>query len=134
MQKFALTKSEEKLMQFLWEQAKPLSVPEMLETWTDKAWTDNYMRAIIKALENKGAVEFYNLEQRGSKYARRFIPTFDKKQYFAELAKSNGVSISDMVQVEAVAIAKKGNKEDIDELIHQLEEIISEYRTKDDEK
>lgn len=33
----SLTKSEEKLMQFLWNQEKPLSVTEMLELLDDRA-------------------------------------------------------------------------------------------------
>lgn len=135
MQKFVLSKAEEKVMMFLWEQAKPLSVLEMLENWDDdgRTWTDNYMRAIIRSLEGKGAVEFFNLEQRGCKYARRFVTTFTKKEYFTQLAKRSGVSVSDMVKVEAVAMAENGDREGMNGLIHELEEIIEEYRAKDDE-
>lgn len=135
MRRFVLSKSEEKVMLFLWEQGKPLSVPEMLEIWNKgsaKAWTVNYIRAILRALEKKGAVEFYDLDQRGSQYARRFRPTYSKKEYYAEMAKRSGVSVSDMVQVEAVAMAQKGDKNGMDDLIQELEGIIEEYRARDD--
>lgn len=135
MERFVLTKAEEKVMLFFWEQAKPLSVLEMLKCWDDngKTWTDNYMRAIIRSLEGKGAVEFYNLHQSGSKYARRFIPTFTKNEYFTQLAKRSGVTVGEMVQVEAVAMAQQGDREGLNDLIHELEGILEEYRAKDDD-
>ncbi|WP_322199777.1 BlaI/MecI/CopY family transcriptional regulator [Acutalibacter intestini] len=134
MERFVLSRTEEKVMTFLWEQGKPLSVPEMLELWdhTNKTWTVNYMRAILRSLEEKEAVRFHDLNRRGSQYARRFIPTYSKKEYYTELAKRSGVSISDIVRVEAVAMTQKGDKDGMDDLIRQLEAIIEEYRVKDD--
>ena len=127
MERFVLSRTEEKVMTFLWEQGKPLSVPEMLELWdhTNKTWTVNYMRAILRSLEEKEAVRFHDLN-------RRFIPTYSKKEYYTELAKRSGVSISDIVRVEAVAMTQKGDKDGMDDLIRQLEAIIEEYRVKDD--
>ena len=60
----ALTKTEEKVMMFLWRRGEPLSVQEMLESWDgdEKTWKDNYMRAIVRALVEKGALEIYDLE------------------------------------------------------------------------
>lgn len=135
MQKFVLSKAEEKAMIFLWEQNRSLSVLEMLEQWDDdgKVWTDNYMRAIMRSLEKKGAVAFSDLDHRGNRYARRFLPTYTKKEYYTQLAKRSGVSVSDMVQVEAVAMAEKGDREGMDELIRELEGIIEEYRTRGDD-
>ena len=53
MREFTLTKTEEKVMLFLWDQGRPLSVQEMLEAWDGdgKTWKDNYMRAIVHSLE-----------------------------------------------------------------------------------
>ena len=133
MQEYLLSEAEEKVMIFLWEQDRPLSVLEMLEAWENvggKSWTDNYMRAIVRSLEDKGALEFHDLDHRGSRYARRFRPTFSKREYFTYLAKRSGVKVSEMVEVEAVAMAQKGDREGMQALIHELEAIIEEYRTR----
>ena len=44
----ALTKSEEKLMRFLWEQGVPLSASEIQALWKDNGWTKTYTRDIIR--------------------------------------------------------------------------------------
>ncbi len=135
MREFTLTKTEEKVMLFLWDQGRPLSVQEMLEAWDgdDKTWKDNYMRAIVHSLEEKEALEFCNLERRGNRYARRFQPAYSKKEYYSHLVKRGGLSASEMVKVEAVALAASGDQQGMDALIHELEEIIEEYRRRDDD-
>ena len=135
MREFTLTKTEEKVMLFLWDQGRPLSVQEMLEAWDGdgKTWKDNYMRAIVHSLEEKDALEFCNLERRGNRYARRFQPAYSKKEYHSHLVKRGGLSASEMVKVEAVALAASGDQQGMDALIHELEEIIEEYRRRDDD-
>lgn len=135
MREFTLTKTEEKVMLFLWDQGRPLSVQEMLEAWDGdgKTWQDNYMRAIVHSLEEKEALEFCNLERRGNRYARRFQPAYSKKEYYSHLVKRGGLSASEMVKVEAVALAASGDQQGMDALIHELEEIIEEYRRRDDD-
>ena len=135
MREFTLTKTEEKVMLFLWDQGRPLSVQEMLEAWDGdgKTWKDNYMRAIVHSLEEKEALEFCNLERLGNRYARRFQPAYSKKEYYSHLVKRGGLSASEMVKVEAVALAASGDQQGMDALIHELEEIIEEYRRRDDD-
>ena len=135
MREFTLTKTEEKVMLFLWDQGRPLSVQEMLEAWDGdgKTWKDNYMRAIVHSLEEKEALEFCNLERRGNRYARRFQPAYSKKEYYSHLVKRGGLSASEMVKVEAVALAASGDQQGMDALIHELEEIIEEYLRRDDD-
>ena len=60
----ALTKTEEKVMLFLWNKGEPLSVQEMLESWEgeEKTWKDNYMRAIVRALMEKSALTMAGLD------------------------------------------------------------------------
>lgn len=128
----SLTKSEEKLMLFLWEQGRPMSVAEMLEAWDNRGWTKNYTRDIVRSLEQKGAVEFYDLDHRGSKYARRFRTVLSKEEYYTRLAKHSGVTVSRMLQVEAVAMAERGDRDGMEKLIRELEDIIEEYRARDD--
>ena len=133
MRPISLTKSEEKLMLFLWEKGKPLSVSEIIAQWADNTWTKNYTRDIVRGLEEKGVVEFCGLAHNGKNYARRFRTTLSKEEYYTQLAKHRGVTVSRMLQVEAVAMAEKGDRDGMEKLIHELEEIIEEYRSREDE-
>lgn len=131
----ALTKTEEKVMMFLWKQDKPLSVLEMLESWEgdERTWKDNYMRAIVRSLVEKGALEVAELECRNSRASRRLRPTFSKKDYFAQVVKHGGLTVSEMVEAEAVAMAKRGDKEGMNALLRDLKEIIKEYDMREDD-
>ena len=131
----ALTKTEEKVMLFLWNKGEPLSVQEMLESWEgeEKTWKDNYMRAIVRALMEKGALTIAELECRNNRASRRLAPTFSKKDYYAQMMKRGGLTASELVKAQAVAMAKCGDREGIDALIRDLEDIIEEYRTREDD-
>lgn len=130
----ALTKSEETVMLFLWKQNKPLSVLEMIDSWEgdERTWKDNYMRAIVRALVEKGALEVAELECRNNRASRRLQPTFSKEDYYAQLVRRGGLSVSEMVEAEAVAMAKKGDREGMSTLIRDLKGIIEEYDMRDD--
>ena len=74
--------------------------------------------------------------QRGSrpcKTPRTPHPFHIKKEYYSHLVKRGGLSASEMVKVEAVALAASGDQQGMDALIHELEEIIEEYRRRDDD-
>lgn len=131
----ALTKTEEKVVLFLWRQGKALSVQEMLENWDgeEKTWKDNYMRAIVHAMEEKGALKFSDLKQKGSRCSRRMRPMFSKAEYYNQLRRRGGLTIGEMAKAEAVAMAKDEDREGMDALLRDLEGIIEEYRTRDDE-
>lgn len=131
----ALTKTEEKVMMFLWKQGKPLSVLEMLESWEgdEKTWQDNYMRAIVRALVNKGALRVSELDCRHNRASRRLSPTFSREEYYAQMVKHGGLSVREMVEAEAVAMAKKGDKEGMSALLSDLKEIIEEYDMREDD-
>ena len=77
----SLTKSEEKLMRFLWEQGQPLSASEIQALWEGQAWTKTYTRDVIRGLEEKGVIEFDSLERTGKKYGRRFRTVMSKEEY-----------------------------------------------------
>ncbi len=122
-------------MKFLWKQDKPLSVQEMLDLWEgeEKTWQDNYMRAIVRTLVKKGALEVSDIKLRSnSRASRRLQPTFSKKDYYSQLVKRGGLRVSEMVEAEAVAMTQKGDREGMSALIRDLKEIIEEYDTRDD--
>lgn len=131
----ALTKSEETLMMFLWNRGKPLSVQEMIDSWEgdERTWKDNHMRVIVRDLVEKGALEVAELDYHNSRASRRLRPTFSKKEYYAQVVKHGGLSVSEMVEAEAVAMAQKGDKEGMSALLRDLKEIIEEYDMREDD-
>ncbi len=130
----ALTKSEETVMMFLWNQGKPLSVQEMIDSWEgeERTWKDNHMRVIVRALVEKGALEVAELDYHNSRASRRLRPTFSKKEYYSQMMKRGGLTASEMVEAEAVAMAQIGDKEGMSALIRDLKGIIEEYDMRDD--
>lgn len=122
-------------MMFLWNQGKPLSVQEMIDSWEgdERTWKDNHMRVIVRALVEKGVLEVAELDYHNSRASRRLRPTFSKKEYYAQVVKHGGLSVSEMVEAEAVAMAKKGDKEGMSALLSDLKEIIEEYDMREDD-
>ncbi|WP_322172299.1 BlaI/MecI/CopY family transcriptional regulator [Acutalibacter caecimuris] len=132
---FSLSKSEEKLMQFLWEQDRPLSALEMLEALDgSQAWGEHYLRVMLKSLEKKGAIEYCGFVRRANQYARRFHCTLTQEEYYVQLAQKAGVNVDGVFRAAAVAIIPGSSEEEKEELIQKLEAIIEEYRARDDDK
>ena len=118
-------------MNFLWDQGKPLSIVQISEQWNGKEITDHHLRVLMKSLEKKSAIECCGAEPRGRQYARIFRCTISKEEYYAKVLDANGVSLSKLLQVESVALAKVGSEENIDELIQSLQEVIDELKKRE---
>lgn len=131
---FSLSKSEERLMMFLWEQTRPLSALEMQAALNDSAWGEHYLRVMIKSLEKKGAIECCGFEPCGNQYARRFRCALTKEQYYVQLAEKGGVNADGIFRAAAAAMAQKSSEKEKEELIQKLEDIIKEYREKGDDE
>lgn len=124
-------RTEEALMNFLWEQKENLCIAEIAEQWTDRNCTDRHLRVILNALEEKGAIECCGAKLRGRQYSRVFRCTISKEKYYAKVLDVNGVSLPKLLQVESVALARVGSRENIDELIQSLQGVIDELKDKE---
>ena len=131
---FSLSKSEERLMNFLWSENTPLSVLEMVEKLRDQDWGEHYLRVVLKSLERKGAVECCGFEQRVNQYARRFCCALTKEEYYVQLAARGGVAPDALLRSAAVAMVEKGGEKGKEELIQELERLIEEYRAEETEE
>lgn len=131
---FSLSKSEERLMNFLWSENTPLSALEMVEKLRDQDWGEHYLRVVLKSLERKGAVECCGFEQRVNQYARRFCCALTKEEYYVQLAARGGVAPDALLRSAAVAMVEKGGDKGKEELIQELERLIEEYRAEETEE
>lgn len=135
MKKIVLTKREDELMNFLWDAGKPLLVEEMLSTAGEHAWSETYLRAMLKSLEKKGAVECCGLVLRSKLYARQFQPTLSKEEFYTQLALTRGADVKALFKVAALAFARQ-KKENRDEVLQELKEMLAaaEHETGSDEE
>ena len=131
---FSLSKSEERLMNFLWSENTPLSALEMVEKLRDQDWGEHYLRVVLKSLERKGAVECCGFEQRVNQYARRFCCALTKEEYYVQLAARGGVAPDALLRSAAVAMVEKGGEKGKEEIIQELERLIEEYRAEETEE
>ena len=133
IKKLILTKREDELMNFLWDEGRPLIVEEMLDVGGEHEWGENYLRIMLRSLEKKGAVEACGMVLRGKQYARQFRPAISKEEFYLRLAMNRGASAGALLQVAAAAVMK-GKKEDTDEVVRQLEEMLEEYKARTDDE
>lgn len=131
MEKELFNKSEEALMNFLWDHGKPISIAQISELWEGKDITDHHLRVLLKSLEKKSAIECCGAEPRGRQYSRIFRSKISREEYYARVLDVNGVSLPKLLQVESVALARVGSRENIGELIQSLQEVIDELKERE---
>lgn len=129
MKKIVLTKREDELMNFLWDAGKPLLVEEMLSTAGEHAWSETYLRSMLKSLEKKGAVECCGLVLRCKLYARQFRPTLSKEEFYTQLALTRGANAGVLLKVAAAAVREDDNGLS-DDVIQELNDILEEFKAR----
>lgn len=127
------TKREEELMNFLWAYGKPATSFEMVALCKERDWKDSYIHIMIRSLEKKGAIECCGAERSGIKYARKFRTTVSKEEYYLQLALSAGVDRASFAKL-AAGLIPADDPDEREDLVQKLEEIIQEYKEREDEE
>lgn len=125
-----LTKREEELMDFLWEQGKPLAANEILAACSQRSWSDRYLQVMLRSLEKKGAIEACGTIRQGNHYSRQFRCCLTKEEYFAQLAQASGVN-SRLFARAVVSLAAESSPKEQEEVIQELERLLEEYKQKE---
>jgi predicted transcriptional regulator len=124
------TKREEELMNFFWNQARPLTSNDILKDCVDRTWKNKYLPVMLKSLENKKAIKVCGVVQYGTQYARQFIPIISKEEYFTQLAVNGGVNLLSFSKVVFNLATENKKEEEQKEIMNQLEEIIKDMESK----
>lgn len=124
---FTLTKREEELMEFLWQQGEPLAANEILAQCPNRSWSDRYLQAMLRSLEKKGAIEASGTLREGNHYSRRFRCRMTKEEYFAQLAKASGVD-SRLFTRAVVSLAAETSPAEQEKIIQELERLLEDYK------
>ena len=78
-----LTRSELEIMDVLWAAQAPLSRSDLLERSDEKNWKDSSVHILLNGLLRKEAIREEGFVKRGKTYARTFLPTMTREEYFA---------------------------------------------------
>lgn len=78
-----LTKSEMEIMDVLWEDGGALSRADFLERSEVKSWKDSSVHILLNGLLHKGVIREAGFVKRSKTYARTFLPTMTREEYFA---------------------------------------------------
>lgn len=121
------TKREEELMELLWSVEEPMTSVEMIACDCERTWKDNYLKVMIRSLQDKDAIRVCGMKQYKTQYARLFEPNITREDYIAKFAVASGIKGSAVANV-AVAMAKETDSDE--EVIARLEEIIEQLKEK----
>lgn len=76
-----LTKSEEEIMEFMWDAGEPLTSSEIVSNSQDKTWKDSYVHLLLNSLMYKEVVRVAGFKRATKNYARSFEPTMTREEY-----------------------------------------------------
>lgn len=118
-----LTKSEEEIMNLLWEVGEPLASSEIVSKSVNRTWRKSYINLLINSLLNKQMIEVVGVKQMTKNYARTFQPTMSKYAYSVKRTFSQkGFKEENIPDLFAEIIANTENPEILDKMQSQLDE------------
>lgn len=80
-----LTRSEQEIMDVLWNADRPLSRSDILEQSTDKRWKDSSVHILLNGLLEKKAIYAAGFVKCSKTYGRTFAPALTREEYYAAL-------------------------------------------------
>lgn len=120
-----LTKSEEQIVELLWNSDEPLTSSEIIRNSVDKTWKDSYVHLLINSLMDKGIIEVAGFKKATKNYARTFRPTMSREEYLVlNLTKSKNYSKAQMPEFFKTFIDQTTDAE----LLNELEEVIKQRK------
>lgn len=76
-----LTKSEQEVMELLWESEESMSSREIIKNSKNKTWKDSYIHLIINSLLEKKMIHVAGFKQTTKNYTRIFAPSISKEKW-----------------------------------------------------
>lgn len=136
MKKYRLSKSEERVMEILWQEGEPLTIAQIVRLADDMEWKANYVTKVMSFLVEKEMVNMCGVTLERNHYSRQFVPLMDKDEYAAGLLNEAGIRITDLPDIAAALVRKSSGRKKLDgrdqKLIGELEDMIARYSAEDD--
>lgn len=139
MKRKKLSNSEEMLLHIFWKSETPLSALDVFEisqkSDESSSWSINYIHKMLTALLDKEVLEICGFVREGRKYVRKFSPCLTKDEFIADMLEQQGVDSTSFAKI-AMAFVKRQDKKKSDEggddLIAELEQMISKFEKSED--
>ncbi len=127
-------KSEEKLMDFLWEQNKAMTIVEIEQQMAREGLKKATIFKAVQSLVEQECLRVNGFERVSKSYARKFEPAVTKEEYAAVVLAARGIDTNSLGNL-AMAMLGNDNSEERDEeadekLIEELEDIIVQLRNR----
>lgn len=134
MQRKLMTKSEEKLMDFLWKQDRAMTIAELEQSLVDESVKKATIFKAVQSLVEQEYLCVNGVERVSKTYARKFEPAVTKEEYAAVVLAARGIDTKSLGNL-AMAMIGNDNSEKKDEeadekLIKELEDIIAQLRNR----
>lgn len=129
-----MTKSEEKLMDFLWKQDRAMTIAELEQSLVDESVKKATIFKAVQSLVEQEYLCVNGVERVSKTYARKFEPAVTKEEYAAVVLAARGIDTKSLGNL-AMAMIGNDNSEKKDEeadekLIKELEDIIAQLRNR----
>ena len=126
---------EEALLNFLWEKEIPMTSAEMLDELSAEGWKQITLLKTVQSLSEKGYLEVTGLEKSVKTYARRFVPTVSKGEFYSQMFVRKGLDETSIVDITAALIGADGkSKKGTKQIIQKLESIIEDLESESGEE
>ena len=131
-----LNAREKELMELLWSSDTSLTSNDMLDKLATEKWNKISVHRTINGLIDKNCIVVNGFEQYNTQYARKFTYALTREEYMAKLMQDDGLGLESLGKVALALIGDDvpENKKEKDELINNLQSIIDELKSKDNEK
>ena len=125
-----LNKREEKLLNCLWEQDKPVTISELEKMFADEKLSKATVFKAVQSLIEKGFAKVGGVEKAAKTYARKIEPAVTKAEYGTSVLREKGIDEKMLGDLVLAMLGGSGNKKTgaDREAVQKLEKIINEIK------
>lgn len=117
-----LTKSEEEIMNLLWDVGEPLASSEIVNRSVNRTWKKSYINLLINSLLSKQMIEVVGVKQMTKNYARTFKPTMLRYAYSVKrIFSQEGFNEDNIPDIFEEIIKNTNNPEILEKMQTQLD-------------
>ena len=127
-----MNKRERKIMDLLWSAQASMTVIQIEEAFSEEHLTRATVFKAVQSLMDKGYVQIGGVERNQKSYARKVEPAISREEYAAIMLSEEGIDHSSLGNVVFAMLgnSKKQSKKNKEQVIKEVERIISEIRQK----
>lgn len=133
-QRKVMSKSEEKLMDFLWKQDKAMTIVEIEQHMAAEGLKKATIFKAVQSLVEQEYLCVNGLERVSKSYARKFEPAITREEYAVIVLAARGIDTTSLGNLAMAMLgndnSKKRDEEADEKLIKELEDIIVQLRNR----